>query len=211
MVNHGPKSYDPEDDYPAFCINAAKAVVEDQRAGVDALGIVLGGSGNGEQIAANKVEGIRAALAWNLDTAKLAREHNNANVIAVGGRQHTDEEAAELIEAFLAEPFSEAERHRRRNRQIATSEATGKVTDLPANLTMSLAGKWLPLLRPRAGSLRMPSGSMDTTLSMPSPRASSSSAAFPMTCTCECIWGFTAPSALEETSTLRAHHPLVLL
>lgn len=129
MVNHGPKSYDPEDDYPAFCINAAKAVVEDQHAGVDALGIVLGGSGNGEQIAANKVEGIRAALAWNLDTAKLAREHNNANVIAVGGRQHTVEEAAELIEAFLAEPFSEAERHVRRIGKIATYETTGEVID----------------------------------------------------------------------------------
>lgn len=129
MVNHGPKSYDPEDDYPAFCINAAKAVVEDQRAGVDALGIVLGGSGNGEQIAANKVEGIRAALAWNLDTAKLAREHNNANVIAVGGRQHTVEEAAELVEAFLAEPFSEAERHVRRIGKIATYETTGEVID----------------------------------------------------------------------------------
>ena len=129
MVNHGPKSYDPEDDYPAFCINAAKAVVEDQRAGVDALGIVLGGSGNGEQIAANKVEGIRAALAWNLDTAKLAREHNNANVIAVGGRQHTVEEAAELIEAFLAEPFSDAERHVRRIGKIATYETTGEVLD----------------------------------------------------------------------------------
>jgi ribose 5-phosphate isomerase B len=129
MVNHGPKSYDPEDDYPAFCINAAKAVVEDQRVGVDALGIVLGGSGNGEQIAANKVEGIRAALAWNLDTAKLAREHNNANVIAVGGRQHTVDEAAELIEAFLAEPFSEAERHVRRIGKIATYETTGEVID----------------------------------------------------------------------------------
>lgn len=129
MVNHGPKAYDAEDDYPAFCINAAKAVVADQRAGVDALGIVLGGSGNGEQIAANKVEGIRAALAWNLDTAKLAREHNDANVIAVGGRQHTVEEAAELIEAFLAEPFSEAERHVRRIGKIATYETTGEVID----------------------------------------------------------------------------------
>lgn len=129
MVNHGPKSYDPEDDYPAFCINAALAVVEDQRAGVDALGIVLGGSGNGEQIAANKVEGIRAALAWNLDTAKLAREHNNANVIAVGGRQHSVEEAAELIEAFLAEPFSEAERHVRRIGKIAAYETTGEVIE----------------------------------------------------------------------------------
>ncbi|MGJ3403209.1 ribose-5-phosphate isomerase [Glutamicibacter sp. Je.9.36] len=129
MVNHGPKSYDPEDDYPAFCINAAQAVVDDQRAGVDALGIVLGGSGNGEQIAANKVEGIRAALAWNMDTAKLAREHNNANVIAVGGRQHSVAEAAELIEAFLAEPFSEAERHVRRIGKIATYETTGEVID----------------------------------------------------------------------------------
>ena len=129
MINHGPKAYDPEDDYPAFCINAAKAVVEDQRAGLDSLGIVLGGSGNGEQIAANKVEGIRAALAWNLDTAKLAREHNNANVIAVGGRQHSVEEAAELIEAFLAEPFSDAERHVRRIGKIATYETTGEVID----------------------------------------------------------------------------------
>ena len=102
MVDHGPAAYDAEDDYPAFCINAATAVVADQAAGVDALGIVLGGSGNGEQIAANKVKGVRAALAWNLDTAKLAREHNNANVVAVGGRQHTVEEATELIKAFLA-------------------------------------------------------------------------------------------------------------
>lgn len=129
MINHGPKAYDPEDDYPAFCINAAKAVVEDRRAGLDSLGIVLGGSGNGEQIAANKVEGIRAALAWNLDTAKLAREHNDANVIAVGGRQHSVEEAAELIEAFLAEPFSEAERHVRRIGKIASYETTGEVID----------------------------------------------------------------------------------
>lgn len=129
MVNHGPKSYDPQDDYPAFCINAAKAVIDDQRAGVDALGIVLGGSGNGEQIAANKVEGIRAALAWNLDTAKLAREHNNANVIAVGGRQHSVEEAMQLIEAFLAEPFSDAERHVRRIGKIASYETTGEVID----------------------------------------------------------------------------------
>ncbi|MGP9487138.1 ribose-5-phosphate isomerase [Glutamicibacter sp. 287] len=129
MVNHGPEAYDPEDDYPAFCINAAQAVVADQRAGLDALGIVLGGSGNGEQIAANKVEGVRAALAWNLDTAKLAREHNNANVIAVGGRQHSVVEAAELIEAFLAEPFSDAERHVRRIGKIASYETTGEVID----------------------------------------------------------------------------------
>jgi ribose 5-phosphate isomerase B len=127
MVDHGPKEYDAEDDYPAFCINAALAVVADQAAGVDALGIVLGGSGNGEQIAANKVKGIRAALAWNLDTAKLAREHNDANVVAVGGRQHSVEEATAIIEAFLAEQFSNAERHVRRIGKIAAYEATGEV------------------------------------------------------------------------------------
>lgn len=127
MVDHGPQEYDPEDDYPAFCINAALAVVADQAAGVEALGIVLGGSGNGEQIAANKVKGIRAALAWNLDTARLAREHNDANVVAVGGRQHSVEEATAIIEAFLAEPFSNAERHVRRIGKIAAYEATGEV------------------------------------------------------------------------------------
>jgi ribose 5-phosphate isomerase B len=129
MVDHGPAAYDAEDDYPAFCINAAAAVVADQAEGIDALGVVLGGSGNGEQIAANKVKGVRAALAWNLDTAKLAREHNNANVVAVGGRQHTVEEATELIEAFLAEPFSKAERHERRIGQIATYETSGEVVE----------------------------------------------------------------------------------
>lgn len=129
MIDHGPKVYDAEDDYPAFCINAAIAVVADQAAGVDALGIVLGGSGNGEQIAANKVKGIRAALAWNLNTAKLAREHNDANVVAVGGRQHSVEEATKIIEAFLEEPFSNAERHVRRIGKIAEYETTGVVVD----------------------------------------------------------------------------------
>ncbi|MFC7860041.1 ribose-5-phosphate isomerase [Arthrobacter koreensis] len=127
VVDHGPKEYDAEDDYPGFCIDAAKAVVADQQAGIEALGIVLGGSGNGEQIAANKVHGIRAALAWNLDTARLARQHNDANVVAVGGRQHSLPEATEIIEAFLAEPFSGAERHLRRIAQIAEFEANGTI------------------------------------------------------------------------------------
>lgn len=127
VIDHGPTEYDPEDDYPAFCIDAALAVVADQESGVEALGIVLGGSGNGEQIAANKVKGIRAALAWNLSTAKLAREHNDANVIAVGGRQHSLAEATELIDAFLAEPFSGAERHARRIGKVATYESTGEI------------------------------------------------------------------------------------
>lgn len=137
MVNHGPKAYDPEDDYPGFCIDAATAVVADQAAGIDALGIVLGGSGNGEQIAANKVKGARAAVAWNLATAKLAREHNDANVVAVGGRQHTVEEATELIRAFLAEPFSNAERHVRRIGQIAAYETGG--VNAPHETTAAVA------------------------------------------------------------------------
>jgi ribose 5-phosphate isomerase B len=85
VKDHGPHEYDALDDYPVFCIPAAQATAADP----SSLGIVLGGSGNGEQIAANKVKGIRAALAWSIETAKLAREHNNANVISIGGRMHS--------------------------------------------------------------------------------------------------------------------------
>lgn len=127
VIDHGPTEYDPIDDYPAFCINAALGVVRDQEAGIDALGIVFGGSGNGEQIAANKVTGIRAALVWNEDTARLARQHNDANVIAVGARQHTLEEATAFIDLFIAEPFSYEERHVRRIAQLAEFEATGDI------------------------------------------------------------------------------------
>ena len=127
VFDHGPAEYDPLDDYPAFCVNAALAVIADEQAQVEALGIVLGGSGNGEQIAANKVKGIRAALAWNLDTARLARQHNNANVIAVGARQHSQDEVLELIRAFVAEPFSHDERHVRRIGKIGVYEQTGDI------------------------------------------------------------------------------------
>ena len=127
VFDHGPKEYDPLDDYPSFCITAALAVRADEDAGNQALGIVLGGSGNGEQIAANKVHGIRAALVWNIDTAKLARQHNDANVVAVGARQHSQEEVLELIKAFIAEPFSQDERHIRRIGKIATYEQTSEI------------------------------------------------------------------------------------
>lgn len=129
VIDHGPKEYDALDDYPAFCINAARAVAKDQSQGVAALGIVFGGSGNGEQIAANKVEGIRAALVWNKDTAVLAREHNDANVISIGARQHTYEEALELIELFVNTPFPGEERHTRRVAQMAEYERTGDIQD----------------------------------------------------------------------------------
>ncbi|MEY4741481.1 MAG: hypothetical protein RL672_231 [Actinomycetota bacterium] len=127
VFDHGPQSYDPLDDYPSFCINAALAVVADQHAGTEALGIVLGGSGNGEQIAANKVKGIRAALAWNESTAKLAREHNDANVIALGARQHSMDEILHLVEIFIAEPFSNDERHVRRIGKIGIYEQSGEI------------------------------------------------------------------------------------
>ena len=127
VIDHGPKDYDALDDYPAFCINAAIGVVRDQSAGVSALGIVFGGSGNGEQIAANKVAGARAALVWSVATAELARQHNDANVISIGARQHTLEEAVSFIDAFIAEPFSGDERHVRRIAQLAEFETTGGI------------------------------------------------------------------------------------
>jgi ribose 5-phosphate isomerase B len=127
VIDHGPQEYDALDDYPAFCINAAAAVVRDQSAGVSALGIVFGGSGNGEQIAANKVVGVRAALVWSISTAELARQHNDANVISIGARQHTLEEAVSFIDAFIGEPFSGDERHVRRIAQLAEYESTGDI------------------------------------------------------------------------------------
>lgn len=127
VVDHGPREYDALDDYPAFCIGAAQAVVADEQSGISALGVVFGGSGNGEQMAANKVQGIRAALVWNESTAQLAREHNNANVISIGARQHTVEEAIHFIDTFIATPFSGDERHVRRIAQLAEFEATGTI------------------------------------------------------------------------------------
>jgi len=120
LVDHGPQAYDAEDDYPVFCIPAAEAVVADP----GSLCIVIGGSGNGEQIAANKVVGTRAALAYNVDTARLGREHNDANVIAIGARMHTQEEALEMVRIFLATPFSGDPRHARRIELLADYEKT---------------------------------------------------------------------------------------
>ncbi len=121
VVDHGPHTLDPQDDYPVFCIPAAQATAAEP----ESLGIVLGGSGNGEQIAANKVKGIRAALVWNAATAVAAREHNNANVIAIGGRMHTEEEALALVDLFLATPFSYDPRHVRRVALISQYEESG--------------------------------------------------------------------------------------
>jgi ribose 5-phosphate isomerase B len=127
VVDHGPQGYDALDDYPSFCINAAIAVVADQAAGIPALGVIFGGSGNGEQMAANKVRGARAALVWSVPTAELARQHNDANLIAIGARQHTVDEAELFIDTFIATPFSGDERHARRIAQLAEYETTGSI------------------------------------------------------------------------------------
>ncbi len=119
VVDHGAAQYDAQDDYPPVCFAAGEAVVADP----GSLGVVIGGSGNGEQIAANKVPGVRAALAWNLETARLGRQHNDANVVAVGARQHSVDEAVELVDAFVAEPFSQDPRHQRRIDLLAAYEA----------------------------------------------------------------------------------------
>lgn len=110
VIDHGAKEYDAEDDYPNTCIPCAEAVLADE----GSLGVVLGGSGNGEQMAANCVKGIRAALAWNLETAKLARMHNNAQIVSVGARMHELPQALAIVDAFIAEPFTGEERHQRR-------------------------------------------------------------------------------------------------
>ena len=109
-VDCGAYEYDADDDYPAFCIAAAARTVADP----GSLGIVLGGSGNGEQIAANKVPGVRCALGWSVETAKLAREHNNAQVIGIGGRMHTEAEMLAIVDAFVGTEWSKAPRHQRR-------------------------------------------------------------------------------------------------
>lgn len=123
VTDHGPFVYDGLDDYPLFCIPAAQAVAADP----ESLGIVLGGSGNGEQMAANKVKGIRAALVWSAETAQLAREHNDANVISIGGRMHSSEVCKELIDVFISTPFSNDERHIRRIKQVADYENNGSL------------------------------------------------------------------------------------
>jgi len=127
VVDHGPAVYDAVDDYPPYCLRTGQAVVDEP----GSLGIVIGGSGNGEQIAANKVKGVRAALAWSTDTARLSREHNNANVISVGARMHSEEEATGFVETFLATDYSGEERHTRRIDMLSNYESTGELPPLP--------------------------------------------------------------------------------
>jgi ribose 5-phosphate isomerase B len=127
-VDHGPAGFDPSDDYPPFCLRAARAVVAEP----GSLGVVIGGSGNGEAIAANKVTGARCALAWSEETARLGRLHNDANVVSVGARMHDRAVALRLVEAFLETPYSAEERHDRRIAMLSDYETTGALPPLPA-------------------------------------------------------------------------------
>jgi len=110
FVDHGAHIYNSVDDYPDFVLPCAEAVAAEP----GSLGIVLGGSGNGEQIAANKVKGVRAGLVYDIRTARLAREHNDANVVGLGGRMQSLSEALAMVKVFLETPFSNDPRHARR-------------------------------------------------------------------------------------------------
>jgi ribose 5-phosphate isomerase B len=141
VVDHGPFVYDALDDYPVFCLRAADGVATDRKEGHESLGVVIGGSGNGEQIAANKVPGIRSALAWSEETAELARLHNDANVVSVGGRMHTLEDMTRFVEIFLTTPYSGEERHTRRIRMLAEYESSGNLPPLPESAVGHSTGR----------------------------------------------------------------------
>ena len=127
-VDHGPKEYDAVDDYPPYVLRAAQGAAGD----AGSLGVVIGGSGNGEAIAANKVKGVRCALAHSEETASLGRQHNDANVVSIGARMHDEATAIRLVEVFLATPFSQDERHIRRIEMLTSYETTGELPPLPA-------------------------------------------------------------------------------
>jgi ribose 5-phosphate isomerase B len=127
VTDCGPASYQEHDDYPPYVMRAAATAAADP----GSVAIVIGGSGNGEQIAANKVPGARCALGWSVETATLAREHNNAQLIGIGGRMHTVAEALAIVDAFLTTPWSKAERHQRRIDILAEYERTHQAPPVP--------------------------------------------------------------------------------
>jgi ribose 5-phosphate isomerase B len=126
-VDCGPPAYHEDDDYPVYVMRAAQGVVSDP----GSLGIVIGGSGNGEQIASNKIPGVRAAVAWADETAQLAREHNDANVLSLGARMYPIDDAMGFARIFVTTPFSGASRHARRLQMIADYEKSGQLPPLP--------------------------------------------------------------------------------
>jgi ribose 5-phosphate isomerase B len=128
-VDCGPSSYVPDDDYPVYVMRAASATIGEP----GSLGIVIGGSGNGEQMASNKIRGVRAALVWSEETARLARLHNNANVLSLGAREYSIDEAVGFAKVFVETAFSGEPRHVRRLTMIADYEQTGELPAEPAS------------------------------------------------------------------------------
>ncbi len=120
VVDCGNTTFDPDDDFTDFIIPAAEKVASDK----GSIGIVIGRSGNGEQIAANKVKGVLAALCWNTEMAQLAREHNNANVLALGAVFVDLQGALNILKVFLETPFSTNERYVRRAEKIIKYESS---------------------------------------------------------------------------------------
>ena len=125
-VDHGPEHYDAVDDYPPYVLRAAEGVASEP----GSLGVVIGGSGNGEAMAANKVAGVRCALAWSTETAQLGRQHNDANVVSLGARMHERAAALAILEAFLTTDFSGDDRHSRRIAMLTDYEGSGVLPDL---------------------------------------------------------------------------------
>lgn len=125
-VDHGPAEYDALDDYPTYCLRAAEATATEP----DSLGVVIGGSGNGEAISANKVTGIRCALAWSTEIAQLAREHNNANIVSLGARMHDEATVLSILETFLETAYSGEDRHSKRIAMMSDYERTGTLPPL---------------------------------------------------------------------------------
>ncbi len=127
-IDCGPVAFDPADDYPPYVLRAATATVAEP----GSAGIVIGGSGNGEAIAANKVPGVRCALAFSAQTARLGREHNDANVVSLGARMYPTADALAFAEIFLSTPFSGDPRHARRLAQLDAYERSGEVPPPPS-------------------------------------------------------------------------------
>ena len=144
-VDHGPFVYDAARRLPGLLPAGRRGRGRRPGRGLDSLGVVIGGSGNGEQMAANKVAGIRCALVWSEETAVLAREHNDANVVSVGGRMHSLDEMTRFVEVFLDHAV-----HRARSGTCAgsasspTYETTGELPPLPESARRPAPGRPMP-------------------------------------------------------------------
>ncbi len=122
VEDKGAYEFNREDDYPDFILPVVKAVAEDIARDLDSRGIVIGGSGQGEAIVANKVKNIRAAVVYDEYSARMSREHNDANIVSLGTRTLSADKAKRLVKLWLETPFSNEERHKRRIEKIKTIE-----------------------------------------------------------------------------------------